>query len=422
MSKAYIVTDLGFGDAGKGSITDYLCSATPVDWVIRYNGGAQAGHNVIVGNKHHTFSSFGSGTFRGVKTYLSEYFVLHLPALLKEATVLELYKGIPNPLSLIYIHPKCKVSTAWHIGLNYLHELSRGTAAHGSCGYGVGATMEDYLTHTGSMLIVEDFSNKGVLISKLTAIYNRLLPRARELIPLCPASADLERAKQMFSSQTIQETYDYILAHSRALQVCVDPWRDSETVVFEGAQGVLLDENYGFHPYTTWSTTTSANARVLCDRYKFTPTVLGLTRAYSCRHGPGPFPTANTLSIEEPHNITNQWQKDFRTGALDIPLLEYAIHANQGIDYLVISHLDKHNTLSPVCSSYNLAFSPKQLPATLSEQAALCNYLSTVTPAITQLAATLLPQFLASKLNTPLGILSYGPTASQKKLLPGFAL
>src|SRR5664279_3027640 len=89
--RAYIVLDLGFGDCGKGLLTDFLARRTSAGLVVRYNGGAQAGHNVVAPDgRHHTFSQFGSGTFiPGVKTYLSKYVLIHPGALLVEGNILE---------------------------------------------------------------------------------------------------------------------------------------------------------------------------------------------------------------------------------------------------------------------------------------------------------------------------------------------
>ncbi len=105
--RAYIVIDLGFGDAGKGLITDFLVRQTQAGVVVRYNGGAQAGHNVVTPEGvHHTFSQFGSGSFvPGVKTYLSKHMVIHPGALLVEGDVLT-QKGVNDIFSRIKIDPQ----------------------------------------------------------------------------------------------------------------------------------------------------------------------------------------------------------------------------------------------------------------------------------------------------------------------------
>ncbi len=127
----------------------------------------------------------------------------------------------------------------------------------------------------------------------------------------------------------------------------------TRSTVFEGAQGVLLDENFGFHPHTTWSNTTPANALQLIKEAQSSAqtTVLGLTRAYQTRHGTDPFPTeakSVTLALPEPHNPTNEWQGPFRAGWLDLSLLRYAIQVSGRIDGLIVTCLDRLQELPEV--------------------------------------------------------------------------
>ena len=134
-------------------------------------------------------------------------------------------------------------------------------------------------------------------------------------------------------------------------------------VVFEGAQGVLLDEWRGFHPYTTWSTTTFENAETLLRECASGPgggaaTRLGVTRTYQTRHGPGPFPTEDpTLAIPEAHNAEGRWQGPFRTGHLDAVALAYAVAVTGGVDAVALTHLDtagRHAAELRLCRAYDL--------------------------------------------------------------------
>ncbi|HEU4534990.1 MAG TPA: adenylosuccinate synthetase, partial [Polyangiaceae bacterium] len=116
-------------------------------------------------------------------------------------------------------------------------------------------------------------------------------------------------------------------------------------VVFEGAQGVLLDEWSGFHPHTTWSTCTFERALDLLRACGFEGEIarVGVLRAYATRHGAGPFPTedpALAARLPEPHNATGPWQGDFRRGWPDFALLRYALAACGGADALALTHLD----------------------------------------------------------------------------------
>jgi adenylosuccinate synthase len=129
-------------------------------------------------------------------------------------------------------------------------------------------------------------------------------------------------------------------------------------VVFEGAQGVLLDEWHGFHPYTTWSTTTFANAETLLAENGAHATRLGVTRTYQTRHGPGPFPTEDpALRIAEPHNGDGRWQGPFRAGHLDAVALGYAAAVTGGVHAVALTHLDtaaRHAGQLKVCRAYDI--------------------------------------------------------------------
>ncbi|HIB66122.1 MAG TPA: adenylosuccinate synthetase, partial [Phycisphaerales bacterium] len=168
MVKAIIVVDLGFGDSGKGTITDALVRQTDAAWVVRFNGGAQAGHAVVTEDgREHIFSQFGAGTFvPGVRTYLSRFMVLHPGGLLREAEVLE-GKGVENALSRVVIDPRARVITPFHQAANRLREILRGDERHGSCGLGVGETMHHSLEFPEEGVVADDLSHQERLFRKL---------------------------------------------------------------------------------------------------------------------------------------------------------------------------------------------------------------------------------------------------------------
>jgi adenylosuccinate synthase len=124
--RAYILVDLGFGDCGKGLLTDFLARHFDAGLVVRYNGGAQAGHNVISPDgRQHTFSQFGSATFiPGVKTYLSKHVVVHPRALLVEGDIL-VGKGVNDAFSRIRISDQTLVITPFHQAANHPRNRSR---------------------------------------------------------------------------------------------------------------------------------------------------------------------------------------------------------------------------------------------------------------------------------------------------------
>src|SRR5262249_22228760 len=128
------------------------------------------------------------------------------------------------------------------------------------------------------------------------------------------------------------------------------------TAIFEGAQGVLLDEYRGFHPYTTWSTVTLHHAWEMVEQMDVeSVAVLGLTRAYTTRHGAGPLPTFAPTVTEKvcaPANPWNPWQGAIRSGWLALPLLRYAAACVGPLDGLVVGHLDHVAEDAQVCEAY----------------------------------------------------------------------
>ena len=131
---------------------------------------------------------------------------------------------------------------------------------------------------------------------------------------------------------------------------------DCTTAVFEGAQGVLLDEYRGFHPHTTWSTVTAHHAWELVEQAGAQSVcVLGITRSYTTRHGAGPLPTFSeelTERLRDPGNPHNPWQGSLRCGWLDLPLLRYAAAAAGPLDGMVVNHLDQVSDGWQVCEGY----------------------------------------------------------------------
>src|SRR4051812_324807 len=168
---AHLVVDLAYGDCGKGTIVDFLARRSPGDCtVVRFNGGPQAGHNVVTPDgRHHTFSQFGSGSFvPGVRTFLSRFMLIEPYALLKEAHHLQ-DLGVPDPLVRLTIDARCPIITPAHQAANRIRELSRGDAAHGTCGVGVGETVQDTLEHPDVILHAGDLGDQTIVREKLRA-------------------------------------------------------------------------------------------------------------------------------------------------------------------------------------------------------------------------------------------------------------
>ena len=331
-----IVADLGYGDAGKGTVVDWLCSPDgggPVHTVVRFNGGAQAGHNVVTPDgRHHTFAQFGSGTFTpGVRTHLSRFVLVDPLALAAEAEHLA-SAGVPDALGRLSIDRDALLVTPYHRAANRAREMARGKNRHGSCGMGIGETASYALAHPADAPRVSDCAAPRTLGRKLTNLRDYLTSQLGQLD--VPARAGLCDAYRAFATTVPLVDSGYL---RRLLR--------SGRAVFEGAQGILLDEWRGFHPYTTWSTTTFGNAETLLAEAGESAIRLGVTRCYMTRHGPGPFVTEDpTLEIPEPHNHqgteSGRWQGRFRTGHLDAVALRYAADVSGSVDAVALTHLD----------------------------------------------------------------------------------
>jgi adenylosuccinate synthase len=363
MARFVSLIDLGFGDSGKGLFTDALCRRWPVHTVVRFNGGAQAGHNVVLPDgRHHTFSQFGSGSFvPGVSTLLAAPVVVHPTALLVEEAWLR-RAGVHDALTRLVVDARCRITTPFHQAARRLREWLRGDRAHGSCGVGVGETVRHSLQHPEQTLRFADLLRPAQAMVKLSAIRETLA-----------AEFDLDRLRRheawaaearLLASDAVSAAW---LAQACALARQVPPaprealaerLRREGSVLFEGAQGLLLDEWHGFHPHTTWSSVGPAAAEaVLAELGIATPVQhLGILRSYLTRHGPGPLPTEDPAlqALPEPHNASDGWQGAFRRGHPDAVLLRYAVEAARSLHGLLISHADALR--SPVrlrwCLSY----------------------------------------------------------------------
>lgn len=293
--KVSIVVGLGFGDEGKGVVTSSLVAGSDNPMVVRFNGGHQAGHTVIYEGHRHVFSSFGSGTLQGVPTYWSEYCTLYPQALLNEFDLLKDF----NPV--LYIDPLCPVTTPFDIIAN------QKDCKDGSVGVGFGKTLQRQQDHY--TLFAKDLKHKSVLSIKLNQIMS--------YYGFDSADAKFHKEKFMFDVEAMLSLEDNVFIQHK---------EHKGDFIFEGAQGILLDQRFGFFPHVTRSNTTSKNALNLIRKY-CQPTIYLVTRAYQTRHGNGPM-TGKAIQLKNNEletNVRNTYQGEFRTSTLDIDLINYAI-------------------------------------------------------------------------------------------------
>lgn len=434
MPKAQIVVDLMFGDSGKGTIVDALSRRRPLTdptdappITVLFNGGAQRAHNVCLPDgTHHTFSQFGSGTLAGASTILTKDVLVDPVRLVNEGDVLD-KKVSHDPFARIAISESALVITPFHRALNRLKEKARGAEAHGSCGIGVGETARYALEYPQHALRVGDLRDPKLTVSKLATIQMHLSWACDDIGGMDKWRAD---ALPLYSNDLLDALlWRYHVFLDTGVDISPDHiilervarW----DTIWEGAQGVLLDEDHGFHPYTTWSHTTSRNARAILAEAGVKPEVIGVMRTYGHRHGAGPFPTEGMLDMPETHNKRDLWQGPFRTGALDLVMAEYAVAVDKP-DSLAVTHCDVLKDGWPVVSSYNLTRTghtrhPRILSfddfAGREDQTKRLMEISPHSLFPDKVAAAEVLPLISSALGRPISITSSGPTHEDKRFL-----
>lgn len=353
-----IVTDLGYGDAGKGTVVDWLAREIGAVAVVRYNGGSQAGHNVVLPDgTHHEFAQFGAASFvPGVRTHLSRYMMVNPLNIFPEQRHL-VSLGVRDAFNRLSIDEDALVITPFQRAANQLKEAARGDGRHGSCGQGIGETMSDFLRHGDAVVFARDLDRPEVLKAKLRFLQATKRDEVSDLFDELPwLRSQIKTLQEASVIDSFTETCQSLAA---LVQITDGDYLGNllqkGRVIFEGAQGILLDEWYGFHPYTTWSTTTPKNARTLLHEQRSSDHfTLGVTRAYGTRHGPGPFVTEDEgMAFSEHHNVDNEWQRTFRQGYFDMVATRYAIEAAEGVDGIAVTCLDKvENSGTRLCMAY----------------------------------------------------------------------
>ncbi|CAK8720802.1 Adenylosuccinate synthetase [Candidatus Electronema halotolerans] len=306
-----VVIGAGFGDEGKGLVTDWLCRSCAKPLVIRFSGGQQAGHTVCANGLRHVFSNFGSGTLQGAPSYFSPFCTVEPVGLINELHVL-LDKGVQP---LLFIDGRCPVTTPYDIARNQQHH------PHGSCGVGAGDTINREEQHFS--LTFGDLFYPWVLETRLDLL-RRFFYKEYTDVSL---EAFLDCCAEAVSSPYIRRT-DGLPSGA---------WSD---LIYEGSQGLLLDQHFGFFPYVTRSNTGTAHAIALNSGGEME--VWLVSRAYQTRHGDGPMSNEhlphNIRANPQETNVCNRFQGQFRRSLLDLDLLEYAISR----DDLIRSTKNRH--------------------------------------------------------------------------------
>ena len=313
--KAHIVIGKNFGDEGKGLATDCFARLAKENnqsaLAVRFNGGAQAGHTVDTVSGRFVFHELSSASFRKVDTYWAKDF---LPDLYKLEEELESFKELTGFAPKIFAHPFCRIVTIDDVLVNMAAETERGKDRHGSCGMGI---YEAVVRSEKYPLYLKDV--KGKSSEELFLFFKKL---RNEYYP--------DRIKELGISDTKENEYLELLNNDNVLRnaaegICHGPelieikehsfLSEFDEIVFEGAQGLLLDtDNEEFAPHITASHTGAKAAVDICMEAGIKDIEVSyITRTYVTRHGAGTLPKEEewpeyNLKISDATNVENPWQ------------------------------------------------------------------------------------------------------------------
>jgi adenylosuccinate synthase len=324
--KARAVIGANFGDEGKGLVVDHLCATQGADAVVRYNGGAQAGHTVVTPEgERHVFHHFGSGTFVDVPTFLSSFFVCN-PALFVQEWKELAEMGIRTQ---VFADPDCLVTTVADMLINQHLEKSRGNGRHGSCGVGFGETIERSLRPDLRVTMRDIWDWNCGLRETLERIFVGYMT---------------ERTGHPVIDSRIFDRFCgdcFFIAN----MVSPAPMTRFGNPIFEGAQGLLLDQdNKEFFPHVTRSNTGTKNIRALCYEARIDEIeTYYVSRTYLTRHGAGPLPGEDAdMRFEDNTNLQHPWQGQLRFAPLDIDSLRKRCAADCGQKpEIIFTHCDQ---------------------------------------------------------------------------------
>jgi len=337
----------GYGDEGKGLVTGFWSQNLRKPLVIRFNGGSQAGHTrQLMDGRRHVFSHFGSGTFEGAPTYLSRFFVINPILFKKEHQAFVKEFGITPE---VYADPYCLVTTPIEMLINQTLETQRGIAPHGSCGIGFGETFErakqTRLSYQLQIMLGLSFHS---LSDEIKALAKGYVPLRLDIDNMPASFMEILNSEQMIVDYW--NALQYFRTHVREGMPALDMW--DRDIIFEGAQGLEIDQDYGVFPFVTRSNCGMRNVSTLIDELALDFDhfkVNYVTRAYKTRHGAGPLQHEihSPIPFTDETNVRNEWQGGLRWGPFryneyrSITDKDYALYANDPNPYFrVVERVD----------------------------------------------------------------------------------
>ena len=318
-----IVLGTLFGDEGKGTQVNFLCSQKQQPMVVRFNGGHQAGHTVVFNGVRHVFSNFGSGSLRDDPTFWSRFCTVSPTGLMKEGRILR-EMGL-NPV--VYFDANAMITTPFDILRNI--DMDDQTK-HGSVGVGFGQTIQR--NEDKYHLYVRDLKYPEIRDIKLKNIINKYYR-----FNFDPAKTNQHAETRKIYNDFLKACDDLVKRYE-----ITDGFKGlyDYNFIFEGAQGIMLDMDYGFFPNVTRSNCTAKNALELIKEievgigHKLNIRTFYMTRAYQSRHGNGHMTNEdldNSYIIDNPNetNVSTGFQGVFRKTVLDLDMLKYAISCDK---------------------------------------------------------------------------------------------
>jgi adenylosuccinate synthase len=428
-AKTAVVLGAQWGDEGKGKIVDVLSERFSA--VARYAGGHNAGHTVIIGGQKFVLQLIPCGVLRpGCKGIIGNGVVLDPLAFLKEvARLRELGVAVDEQL---FVSNRTQVILPYHRMIELAAESAPGRQKIGTTSRGIGPAYEDKMARSG--LRVVDLLHPTLLKTHIEAACAEKNAIAHALFntdPLDPSKMYDEYAA------AAEQVRPFVADTGRMLNNILS---QGGSIMFEGAQGTMLDIDHGTYPFVTSSSATAGGAATGTG---VGPTAIGtvisVTKAYVTRVGEGPFPTEiHDASGEELRARGNEYGavtgRPRRCGWLDIPLLRYSNQVN-GAEWLVITKLDVLDTLAeiPICVGYEIGGKvTDEIPADVQG-------LEQIKPVYTKLkgwrqttegitdfdklpkAAQEYLRFQERESGARIGMVSTGPDRNQTMLLPDFA-
>jgi adenylosuccinate synthase len=421
MGRNLVVIGLQWGDEGKGKVVDLLTDQARA--VVRFQGGHNAGHTLVIGGKKTILSLIPSGILHAhVQCLIGNGVVLSLEAFFKEAEML-MAQGVPV-FERLRVSPSCPLILSSHVSLDLAREKAQGPNAIGTTGRGIGPAYEDKVARRA--LRVADLFHRERFAAKLGEIldyHNFILQRYYQAAPV-----DFQQVLE--TNLTLGERLKPLVADVTGIIDQVSS--DGGNILFEGAQGAMLDVDLGTYPFVTSSTTTAGGAAAGTGiGPRRLHEVLGIVKAYATRVGAGPFPTELFDEFGEHlsrvgHEFGSVTGRRRRCGWFDAVALRRSV-LHSSCSSLCVTKLDVLDGLDVirVCVGYKTAAGIASTPPLLSENFAECQAVYEELPGWKECSAGLtnyedLPenaksylQRLQDLVGVPIAIISTGPDRDQ---------